>query len=258
MNLLSMQAFMILAQTAAPPAPSDAGALQVNSTFDFLMKGGWPMAPNALCSLVALAIIVERALVLRRARVIPRSFVARLTQAAGDRQKSLELCRKDGSPIARILEVAIRRSNEPQELLEKHVEEAGAREVVHLRHHMRLLSALPQVSTMLGLLGTVFGMIKTFTAVASTSEALGKTETLAKGIYEAWTCTAAGLMVAIPVLVAYHWLMGRIDTLVADIDRTVVDYLEQEKARTATGHKPAEVRRALEPVKTDGVAVAPA
>jgi len=112
-----MQAFMILAQTAAPPAPSDAGALQVNSAFDFLMKGGWPMAPIALCSLVALAIIVERALVLRRARVIPRSFVARLTQAAGDRQKSLELCRKDGSPIARILEVAIRRSNEPQELL---------------------------------------------------------------------------------------------------------------------------------------------
>lgn len=262
MNLLSTTVLVILAQTSPPgaAAPAAGGGLQVHSAFDFLMKGGWAMIPIGLCSLVALAIIVERFVVLRRGRVIPQGFISRLDQAAGDRQKSLELVRADRSPIARILEVAIRRTNEPQELLEKHVEEAGGREVVNLRHHMRLLSSLPQVSTMLGLLGTVFGMIKTFQAVAATSEALGKTEMLAKGIFEAWTCTAAGLMVAIPVLVAYHYLMGKIDSLVADIDRTVVDWMEDQKARTATAHKPAEVRRVLEPVQSDGVAsaVAPA
>lgn len=264
MNALSTTLLLILAQAGGQPAaPAPAGStasLQVHSAFDFLMKGGWPMIPIGICSLVAMAIIVERALVLRRGRVVPKSFVNRLMQTAGDRQRSLELCRKDGSPIARILEVAVRRAGEPQELLERHVEEAGGREIVSLRHRMRLLSSLPQVSTMLGLLGTVFGMIHTFTAVASTSEALGKTETLAKGIYEAWTCTAAGLMVAIPVLIAYHWLMGKIDALVADVDNTAVEFIEQEKARLAGAAKPGEVRRVIDGVKTDGVAgaVAPA
>src|SRR5262249_26668228 len=97
-----------------------------------------------------------------------------------------------------------------------------------LRHRMRLLSALPQVSTMLGLLGTIFGMIKTFQAVAASGQALGKTELLAKGIFEAWTCTAAGLLVAIPVLIFYHVLMGRIDGLAVEMDRVATDWIERE------------------------------
>jgi len=257
LNLTAIILPLLAQNNAAAPAPAPAaGDLQVNSAFDFLIKGGWAMIPIGVCSLVALAIIVERVLTLRRGRVVPASVVRRLRQAAGDRAKGLEIARASNSPIARILEVAIRRAHEPQELLEKHVEEAGSREVVGLRQRMRLLSALPQVATMLGLLGTVFGMIKTFTAVAATSEALGKTERLAQGIYEAWTCTAAGLMVAIPVMIAYHWLMGRVDGLVADIDRVVVDYLEEDKTRVSP--RAAEPRRALEPVQVDGVGQAAA
>jgi biopolymer transport protein ExbB len=106
------------------------------------------------------------------------------------------------------------------------VGEAGRREIVGLRHRMRLLGALPQVATMLGLLGTIFGMIKTFQSVAASGQSLGKTEALAKGIYEAWTCTAAGLLVAIPVIVAYQMLLGKIDALVVEMDRVAVDFVE--------------------------------
>lgn len=237
---------MTLVAQAAPaaggPAPAHptaaAGALEIDSLFDFVIKGGWAMIPIGLCSLVALAIIAERFLVVRRSRVIPRGFVDQLASMAHDRNRALQYCRDNPSPIARILGVAVKRGGQPIEQIEKHVEEAGGREVVNLRKHMRLLSALPQVATMLGLLGTVFGMIKTFQAVAATSEALGKTEMLAKGIFEAWTCTAAGLLVAVPVLVAYHYLMGKIDSIVGEIDEVAVEWVEGEKTRAVSAADP--------------------
>src|SRR5438477_5309057 len=210
---------MILLAQAQPgggsliPGPSSpaqgASPMQVNNLWDFVIKGGPVMILIGLCSLVALTIIIERSIVIRRRRVIPRGFINQIKAISNDRAKALELSKSNPSPMARVLEAAIKNADQPGDVLDRRVEETGQREVVGLRHRMRLLSALPQVSTLLGLLGTVFGMIKTFQVVALTSEALGKTEMLAKGIFEAWTCTAAGLLVAIVVLVAYHLLMGR-------------------------------------------------
>ncbi|MCI0629553.1 MAG: MotA/TolQ/ExbB proton channel family protein, partial [Phycisphaerales bacterium] len=157
---------MILIQATTPAPAADPASLQINSLLEFLVKGGWAMIPIALCSLVAMAIITERLIVLRRGRVIPRGFLSSLQQMAGDHPRALAHARDNGSPIANILTVALHRAGEPIERYEKHVEEAGQREVLGLRHHMRVLSVLPQVSTMLGLLGTIFGMIKTFQAVA--------------------------------------------------------------------------------------------
>ena len=248
---------------AAPPVANVAPktGLEVSSALDFVLKGGWPMVPIGICSLVAMAIIIERAMVLRRGRVVPRGFVNRLNEVAHDRTKALELCRQNRSPIARILGEAVKRQGEPQERLEKHVEDVGGRELIALRHHMRVLSALPQVATMLGLLGTVFGMIKTFQAVAATSEALGKTEMLAKGIFEAWTCTAGGLFVAIPVMICFHWLMGKIDTITADVDRAASEFIERQKAHAAAApSRLADAPRIAPAPQSDGVvspAVAP-
>jgi biopolymer transport protein ExbB len=250
----------MLIQATAPAPVTDPASLQINSLLEFLVKGGWAMIPIALCSLVAMAIITERLMVLRRGRVIPRDFVSSLQQVAGDPPRALAHSRSNGSPIANILTVALQRAGEPVERYEKHVEEAGQREVLALRHRMRVLSVLPQVSTMLGLLGTIFGMIKTFQAVALTSEALGKTEMLAEGIFEAWTCTAAGLLVAIPVLIAYHYLLGKIDALVGDLDRAVLEWTESEKARTSSAATIIEPRRVTStPAQHEVVsAVAPA
>jgi biopolymer transport protein ExbB len=126
--------------------------------------------------------------------------------------------------------------------MQKAASEAGRRELVRLRHRMRLLGALPQVATMLGLLGTVLGMIKTFQAVAASGQSLGKTELLARGIFEAWANTAAGLLVAIPVLIAYHALLGRIDARIVELDRAATDWIESEQ-QAQPSHKPVVVVR---------------
>ncbi len=204
----------------------DASLTQVHSVFDFIVKGGPTMILICACSLVALAVIVERLVVLRRGKVIPRAFLDGIKSAGGDRGRALEFCKDSASPIANIFAAAIKRRGERVEVIEKAVGEAGRREVIGLRHRMRLLGALPQVATMLGLLGTIFGMIKTFQSVAASGQSLGKTESLAKGIYEAWTNTAAGLLVAIPVIVAYQMLLGRIDALMVEMDRIAVDFVE--------------------------------
>jgi biopolymer transport protein ExbB len=251
-SVIHETAMMMLSQApAAPEAPAEV-PLGIDSALDFLMKGGWAMVPIGLCSLLALTIIVERMVVLRKSRVMPRAAVDQLGLLANDPIKALEYCKQNRTPIASILQVAIKEAGESRETREKHVEEAGGREVVALRQRMRLLSSLPQVATMLGLLGTVFGMIKTFQAVAATSEALGKTEMLAKGIFEAWTCTAAGLLVAIPVLVMYHHLMGRIDALVAAIDATVAEWLEQHPSTAVEKRSSASLPRAVIDVAGDG------
>ena len=219
---------MILAQTA-PPAPAGltATADPIPTIFHLVVQGGLVMIPIGLCSIIALAIIVERIVITRRARVIPPSFVASLPDRLDDPERVIAAAKADGSPVANLVSVIARKHGQPLAVIEKRVEEAGLREIVHLRKRMRVLSALPQVATMLGLLGTIFGMIRTFRAVAASGEALGKTEMLAKGIHEAWVATAAGLAVAIPVMIAYHWLQTRIDGLVADLDATVRDRLDQ-------------------------------
>lgn len=201
---------------------------KIDSVWDFVVKGGPTMAAIILCSLVALTVIVERAIVLRRRAVAPPDFAAALKGMASDRSRALEYCRANGSPLANVLAAVIQRRGEPRESIERAVRDAGGRELVRLRTRMRMLSALPQVSTMLGLLGTIFGMIKTFQAVATSGQSLGKTEMLAKGIFEAWTCTAAGLLVAIPVLVAYHVLMGRIDAAAVILDKAASEWIHEQ------------------------------
>ena len=236
------------------PAIAAAGADPTPlSVWDFAVKGGPTMVVIALCSLIALAVIVERLLITRRSAVIPPAFLEGLRAAARDR--SLDLCRASPSPIANILAAAIQHRGEPLDSIQKSASDAGRRELVRLKHRMRLLGALPQVATMLGLLGTILGMIKTFQAVAASGQSLGKTELLARGIVEAWANTAAGLLVAIPVLIAYHTLLGRIDARLVDLDRAATDWIDNDHA-TPVSSKPIVVVRhaAEEPEETIPVA----
>jgi biopolymer transport protein ExbB len=226
--LMAATGAMILAQSAS--GDSAASATQVNSLWDLLVKGGPMMIPIGICSLVALAVLVERLVVLRRSKVMPPSFLPGLAAALGrdrhDTEAGLAYCRQADSPIANILSAALRRIHEPPDRLEKHVEQAGEREMLALRRHLRTLSVIVGVAPMLGLLGTVFGMIEAFRTVASAGEALGQTEALAKGIYEALITTAAGLLVAIPAMIAYHWIAARVERLVTEMDAVTVDFVE--------------------------------
>lgn len=223
-------ALSLLAQ-ATGQSPEAGSAVAVQSVWDFAVKGGPVMIPIGLCSLVALTVIIERVASLRRSKIIPAEFMpglkAILQDVEEDRDKALAYCEKDASPMARIAEAGIRKLGRSVEVVEKYVQDAGEREVIKLRKHMRLLSVIASISTLLGLLGTITGMITAFQTVAASAEAMGKTELLAKGIYEAMITTAAGLMVAIPVVLAYQWLLSRIEHFVGEMDRTAVEFIEE-------------------------------
>jgi biopolymer transport protein ExbB len=262
MNVANTLASMTLA--SAPPAggsaPSSA-AVQIQSIWDLVIKGGPMMIPIGLCSLVAVAVIIERVITLRRSSVLPSNFPPGLrkvmTESGGDRAKAMEYCSARPSPLSRVIGAAVKRLGEPSDAMERHVQEAGEREVMRLRKNLRALSVVAAVSPLLGLLGTIFGMILAFQTVAASGEALGKTEMLAEGIYQAMITTAAGLIVAIPALVCYHWLAAKIDGLIMRIDHLTVEFIED----TAPGrrspppshepnsngqHSPAEGSRAPE------------
>ena len=253
MDLVSVSAALgqaVLGQAVPGQAvPGAAGGPSlVETVLGMVLKGGWIMVPLGLCSLAAVTIIVERWIVTRRARVCPPGLESEIPAMRKTPRQALIKLRGDQSPLARVLSAAFGSRGMTRDTVEKRVAEAGEREIVKLRERMRILSALPQAATMLGLLGTVFGMIRTFTVVAASGESLGKTEKLAQGIYEAWTATAAGLAIAIPTLLMYHFILSRIDGAAALLDRAAVKALEED-AEAGQVVVPREVvKREEEPV----------
>jgi biopolymer transport protein ExbB len=217
--------------TLAQQSPPASGNI-VSTVWDIAVRGGWFMVPIALCSLVAMTIVVERLIVTRRSRIVPRPLLESLTSLRHQARQALARCASDPSPLAAVILAALKTQALTRSLQERAIAEAGEREIGKLRQRMRLLSSLPQVATMLGLLGTVLGMIRTFTVVAASGESLGKTERLAQGIHEAWTATAGGLIVAIPTLLAFHIIMGRIDAAASALDSAARLWLDADLETT--------------------------
>ena len=206
-------------------------AVQVQALWDFITKGGVVMIPIGLCSFVALAVFVERLISLRRSVVIPATFLPGLKKMLrtnpNDKAKAIAYCQKNASPVANVFAAGIKKLDGSIEPGRGGAEEAGRGGVLTMGRFRRVLSVIASGTPLMGLLGTIFGMIKAFQTVAVSPDALGKTELLATGIYEAMITTAAGLSVAIPVLIAYHWISATIDRLVMDIDEMSVDFLEE-------------------------------
>ena len=228
-------------------------SVEVQSVWDFVLKGGPMMIPLGFCSLLALGVIVERLISLRRSRVIPPGFLdglaAQLNGDSNGYDRATEYCRQNGSPIANILAAGMGSFSRSIEVIEKRITEAGEREMMKLRKYLRLLSVVAAIAPLMGLLGTIFGMIRAFQTVAVSGDAMGKTELMAKGIYEAMITTAAGLMLAIPVLVCYHWISAKIDRLVVEMDQLTVEFVEEhvlapaQRDQTGSAGAPAEPAR---------------
>lgn len=208
------------APDARPRAPAAAQAIPTD-LFETIVAGGPVMIPIGICSVIALAFGLERMVMLRRRRVIPKDFVTRfiehLEQSMLDRKSALKLCEENGSPVAEIFAHGVRKWGKPSVEVEQAIIDGGERQVGHLRKHLRILNAVSTVSPLLGLFGTVIGMIMCFNQIASSS-AMGKAEQLAGGIGVALITTAGGLAVAIPALILYMYLIGRVDALVMEMD----------------------------------------
>jgi biopolymer transport protein ExbB len=194
------------APVATPPAQS------LDSLFDMIIGGGPVMIPIALCSVIALAYSVERWVRLTPFKLGGKSFARELIAGLrdGGRERGLALCQGKRTPLARIMGTALERWDKPFLEVEKAVEDAGAREVRHLAVNLRPLIVVAAIAPLLGLLGTVWGMIQAFSTIAM-RDGLGKPEMLASGISQALITTAAGLAIAIPTQAAYFYLKARIE-----------------------------------------------
>jgi biopolymer transport protein ExbB len=205
----------------APDEPGRQAMVNPKSLFEIIRQGGLLMGPLVICSFVTLVFVFERAIALRRGRVIPAPFVKRfllqLREGKLDRDQALELCKESQSPVAEVFAGAVRKWGRSSVEIEQAMIDSGERVAHGLRRYIRLFNAVATMSPLLGLLGTVFGMIHLFNDIA-TSDAMGRTELLAGGISEALLTTAAGLSVAIPALCIYLFFVSRVDRLLVDID----------------------------------------
>lgn len=220
-------------QNSQENADSAENLIQTNSFLTLLQEGGILMLPILFCSFVLFVFVLERLLFLRRGRVIPKPFVRgvleQLEQQQLDQEEALELCRQNGSPIAELFVAALKRWGRPAVELEQAVVDAGAHITSQLRRYLRLFSAISNLTPLLGLLGTVLGMIDAFNSIAQ-ADAMGRPELLASGIGAALLTTASGLSVAIPAYAAYAFFLARTDKLLLEMDALVANLVELTSA----------------------------
>jgi biopolymer transport protein ExbB len=197
-------------------------AIPTKNMLSAFYDGGPLMYPIALCSFALFVFVFERFIALRRGRVIPRPFVRRFLEQLGegqlDREKALKLCEANKSPVALVFAAAVKKWGRTSVEVEQAILDAGERVNNNLRGNLRLINGISQVAPLLGLLGTVLGMIVSFNGISTAAGADGQREMLAGGIAQALITTAAGMLVAIPALTMYLYFVGRVDRLITEID----------------------------------------
>jgi len=223
-----------------PAAAAEDAAIAERNLFNIIQQGGPLLIPILVCSFILFLFVFERLFSLRRRRVIPKPFVRQflhqLREGSVDQDEALQLCRKNGSAVARVFAGAVQKWGRPAVEVEQGIIDAGERVSNGLRRYLRLINGIATVTPLLGLLGTVVGMIQAFNDIA-TADAMGKPELLAAGIGQALITTAGGLTVAIPALIAYMFFISRVDRLVMDIDALSQDVVAEISAEAQSKTK---------------------
>src|SRR5437762_6525871 len=191
---------------------------------DYIQKGGLLMWPILACSIVAIAVFAERFFYLHRATIHVGEFLKGLSNLIQRRNFAEALHESAGTPgpVARVIHAAVLRHDMPRSDLREIVQEAGQLEVPKLERFLGVLATLAFLAPLLGLLGTVSGMIETFGVIASNGGYATVTE-LSAGIYKSLLTTAAGLVVATPTFVAYSYLSSRVNTMMHDMERAGIE-----------------------------------
>lgn len=210
--------------------------------FEIIKAGGWVMLPIIACSILSLAIIVERFWSLQTQRVMPRDLVAQIWQLRqqGKLTQKYIIALRDGSPLGRILAAGLVSVNQDREIMKENIEETGRHVAHHLERFLNTLGTIASISPLLGLLGTVIGIMRIFGVI--TEAGVGDPQQMAGGISVALITTVAGLIVAIPSLFFYHYLRGRVDDLVINMEAEAIKLVQVMRA---------DRRRILERVKGD-------
>ncbi len=218
-----------------------------------LQKGGILMIPILLCSVVALAVFIERLWSLRFGRIIPSDLGARVEELVkrGQLADAEAVCRRSKSAMASIILAALKNAGQDRDTIKEALQEAGRRDAAQLERYVGILGTVANVSPLLGLLGTVSGMIKAFTVISV--QGVGNPASLAGGISEALITTAAGLTAAIPSFLAYRYFLSRVDSLTLELEQVSLHFLDMLKAparrRAAQPAAPAKATAQRRPVE---------
>lgn len=190
--------------------------------WELFVKGGPVMYPIALCSIFALAIFLERLWTYWRTRRTVRELAHEVEPLVAKKRldEATTVCHRSQAPLAPVFLAALRMAGRPRDQIKAVVEEAGRREAVPLVRFLGLLGTIATISPLLGLLGTVTGMIQAFNVIAT--QGVGTPATLGGGISEALITTAAGLTIAIPVILAHRFLSARVEQLALEMEEFAV------------------------------------
>jgi biopolymer transport protein ExbB len=199
--------------------------------YELFLKGGILMYPIAFCSIIAVGIFLERIWVLRRGRVLPRDFLIEVEDLVMRRKRpeAISLCKRNNSSIAHVVRVGIENYGKRRDVIKEKIEEVGRREAASLERYINVIGTIAGISPLLGLLGTVSGMIKSFNIISM--QGVADPTSLAGGISEALITTAAGLVVAIPTFVIYRYLTNKADSLILEMEENsirMVDLVKRE------------------------------
>ncbi len=194
---------------------------------EIIQAGGWLMVPIIGCSVIALAIVLERLWTLQRRRVLPEDLTRQVWEWVSHNELNHSHIRElqTGSPLGQLLAAGLINRHRDREVMKESIEDTGRHVVHELERYLPLLSTIAAVSPLLGLLGTVTGMIEVFAAL-SAGGAVGDASALAGGISKALITTVGGLWVAIPCLVAYRYLRDRVDGLVVAMEKEAITLVE--------------------------------
>ena len=193
---------------------------------EIFTAGGWLMLPILLCSIIAIGIITERFWRLQTKHISPPELVTQIWQWLRYQQVDESRIRalQENSPLGQILASGLINRDAPRQITKESIEDVGRHVTLSLEKNLNTLGTIAAIAPLLGLLGTVIGMIKVFAVI--TTEGVGNPETLAGGISEALITTATGLVVAIPSLIFYRYFRGKINLLVVDMEQQAMKLIE--------------------------------
>jgi biopolymer transport protein ExbB len=193
---------------------------------DVFEKGGFLMYPIFVCSLIAVTIFFERMFYLKNIKTKSKRFVLRVKNLVkkGSIELAISACRKSPTPISEIMLAGLMKFGRGRDEMKEAIEDSANQEIPILERNLSTLSTIGNITPLLGLLGTVFGMVKAFNVIAVMG--VGKPEALAGGISEALLTTAFGLSIAIPTIVVYNYLSHRVDKLIREMEVNCVDLID--------------------------------
>jgi len=216
---------------------------------EIVRAGGWVMVPIIACSIIAAGIFLERLWTLQPKRVLPVNLAKQVREwISNDQLDPAHLQRlHQSSPLGQMLAAGLANRHKPRDIIKESIEDAGRHAVHELERYLSPLGTIASISPLLGLLGTVFGMIKVFAAISTAG--VGSPGALAGGISEALITTAAGLSIAIPAMIAYRWLRARVDGLVIQMEKETIKFLETVVAYQDAVDVKALTNEVAQPVK---------